>query len=55
MSDYIYELPEEKDFLATLIDYVKHNKQIGLEAILKNCNMTFKSTSTFTEKIWDTY
>jgi hypothetical protein len=34
---------------------VKHNKQIGREAILKNCNMTFKSKSTFTEKIWNTY
>lgn len=55
MSDFTYELPLESDYFTTLIDYVAHNNHPELVEILKQCTMSFAPTSTFTEKIWNTY
>lgn len=55
MSDFTYELPLEKDFFKTLKEYAAHNKQTKIVNLLEKCTMSFKETSTFTEKIWNTY
>lgn len=55
MSEFTYELPPEKDFFRTLIEYVNHNNQPEIVELLKKCDMSFNTTSTFTEKIWNTF
>jgi phosphatidylserine/phosphatidylglycerophosphate/cardiolipin synthase-like enzyme len=55
MSEMTYELPLEKDFLQTLIEYLTHKGETELITLLKHSSMSFKTTSTFTEKIWNTY
>jgi len=55
MSDFTYELPLEQNFFKTLIEYVTHKNQPEIVELLKKCSMTFKGTSRFTEKIWNTY
>ncbi|WP_430405989.1 phospholipase D-like domain-containing protein [Fluviicola sp.] len=53
--DYTYELPSEDDFLRTLKEYIDHKNHPEIVEILKQCNMQFSTTSTFTNKAWDTY
>lgn len=55
MSDFTYELPPEQDYLKTLIEYLEHKGQAEIIDLLKKSNMSFSKTSTFTEKIWNTY
>lgn len=55
MSDFTYELPPEQDFFGTLIEYIEHKNHPEIVALLKQCTMQFSATSTFTEKIWNTY
>lgn len=55
MSDFTYELPSEADFFRTLKDYVAHKKHNEIIELLKQSTMQFAPTSTFTEKIWNTY
>jgi len=55
MSDFTYELPPEQDFLNALIEYVTHKNQLEIVELLKKCSMSFRATSRFTEKIWNTY
>ena len=55
MSDFTYELPAEKDFFKTLVEYATHDREDKIVDLLNKCTMSFKETNTFTEKIWDTY
>jgi len=55
MNNFTHELPQEQDFLNTLIEYVTHKNRIELVALLKKCSMSFMETSTFTKEIWNTY
>lgn len=55
MADYTYELPEEDDFLRTLKEYIDHKNHPEIVEILKQCNMQFSTTSTFTGNAWNTY
>lgn len=55
MSDFTYELPADNDFHKTLIEYVEHKGQNEIAELLKKCTMEFEKTSTFTEKIWNTF
>lgn len=50
-----YELPPENDFLGTLIEYLTHKGETEIIRLLKQSSMSFVTTSTFTEKIWNTY
>jgi len=55
MSDFTYELPHKKDYLKTLLEYLEHKGQTEIIDLLKKSDMSFSTTSTFTEKIWNTY
>lgn len=55
MSDFTYELPSEIDFFHTLKEYIAHKNNLEIIEFLKYSTMQFVPTSTFTEKIWNTY
>jgi len=55
MSEFTYELPSEKDFYKTLLDYINHKGDKDVAQILKTASMSFKPTSDFTQKLWNTY
>ncbi len=55
MSDFSYELPSENDYLKALIKYLENKGQTEIIDLLKNSDMSFSTTSTFTGKIWNTY
>lgn len=55
MSDFTYELPSKVDYFKALKDYLKHNRKDNLIQLLEKCTISFEETSTFTEKIWNTY
>lgn len=55
MSEFTYELPSEKDFYKTLLDYINHKGHNDIAQILKTTSMSFKLTSDFTQKLWNTY
>lgn len=55
MSEFTYELPNEEDFFSALIDYLNYENQTEIVKLLKKCDISFQKTSTFTEKVWDTF
>ena len=55
MSEFLYELPSEYDFLNALISLLEHNKHKKIAELLSKSTMSFVPTSTFTEKVWNTY
>ena len=55
MSEFTYELPPDKDFYKTLVEYIDHKGHSDINEILKTASMSFKPTSDFTQKLWNTY
>lgn len=54
-SEFTYEKPDEQDFLDTLIDYLKFQKEKEIADLLEGAQCMIESTSTFSYQRWNGY
>ena len=55
MSEFTYKLPEAGDYFETLKKYLASSNQKDLLLLVEEGDLIFKPTSTFTNKVWNTW